>query len=159
VSLLEGTVRLDPKLAKNREGLEVKMTAKVRELLAIAIHGKRPNDFVLTRADGRPVRDFRGVWENLCKSAGCEGLLVHDLRRSAAKAMRRAGVPESTIMATMGCKTAAIFRRYCIVSARDQQEVVEKLEQARQAASAPPQPHKAENAELGNAVPVSLKVQ
>ena len=59
---------------------------------------------------------------------GLPGLLVHDLRRSAAKALRKAGVPESVIMATGGWKTASMFRRYAIVSSADQRDAMEKLE-------------------------------
>jgi hypothetical protein len=59
------------------------------------------------------------------------GLIVHDLRRSAAKALRAAGAPESVIMATGGWKTASVFRRSAIVSSADQRAVVEMLERAR----------------------------
>jgi hypothetical protein len=59
------------------------------------------------------------------------GLIIHDFRRSAAKALRRAGVPESVIMATGGWKTPAMFRRYAIVSSADQKAAVEMLERAR----------------------------
>ena len=59
------------------------------------------------------------------------GLIVHDLRRSAARALRTAGVPESVIMAAGGWKTPAMFRRYAIVSSADQRALVEMLEQAR----------------------------
>ena len=59
------------------------------------------------------------------------GLIPHDLRRSAAKALRAAGVPESVVMAMGGWKTAAIFRRYAIVSSADQRAAVEMLERAR----------------------------
>jgi integrase len=60
-----------------------------------------------------------------------EGLIPHDMRRSAAKALRRAGVPESVIMATGGWKTAAMFRRYAIVSSADSRDAMEMLERAR----------------------------
>lgn len=59
------------------------------------------------------------------------GLIPHDLRRSAAKALRAAGVPESVVMAMGGWKTAAMFRRYAIVSSADQRAAVEMLERAR----------------------------
>jgi hypothetical protein len=59
--------------------------------------------------------------------------MVHDFQCSAAKAARRAGVPESVIMAMGGWKTAAMFRRYGIVSSADQAAAVQKLEAARQA--------------------------
>ena len=60
-----------------------------------------------------------------------QGLIPHDLRRSAAKALRAAGVPESVIMQAGGWKTAAMFRRYAIVSSADQRAAVEMLERAR----------------------------
>ena len=60
-----------------------------------------------------------------------EGLIPHDMRRSAAKALRRAGVAESVIMATGGWRTAAMFRRYAIVSSADSQDAMEALERAR----------------------------
>lgn len=53
------------------------------------------------------------------------------MRRSAAKALRAAGVAESVIMQAGGWKTAAMFRRYAIVSSADQRAAVEMLERAR----------------------------
>ena len=107
------------------------MTTKVEELLRQATGGKDPDDFVLTRPDGRPVKDFRKTWRNLCTLAGLPTLIVHDLRRSAAKALRAAGVPESVVMSIGGWKTAAMFRRYAIVSTADQRAAMDKLERAR----------------------------
>lgn len=132
VDMRNRTIRLDPGTTKNGEGREVSMTLKVEELLRSAIDGKRKDDFVLTRDNGKPIADFRGAWDRLCEAAGVPGLLVHDLRRSAAKAMRRAGVPESVIMDTGGWKTAEVFRRYAIISGSDQREAITLLEAARE---------------------------
>jgi integrase len=165
VNLPQRTIRLDAGTTKNGEGREVTMTAKVAELLRLAVADKRPDEFVLTRkieigkrTVHRPVRSVRAAWRNLCQRAGlgefvcrqceraatmrqsCEcggrgrkyrGLIIHDLRRSAAKALRRAGVSESVIMATGGWKTPAMFRRYAIVSSADNRAAVEMLERAR----------------------------
>jgi hypothetical protein len=46
------------------------MTKPVRELLMRCVHGKGPDDYVFTRDDGRPVRDFRGTWSRVCCAAG-----------------------------------------------------------------------------------------
>ena len=152
VNLHERSIRLDPGTTKNGEGREVSMTAKVAELLRAAIADKAPDDHVLTREGNRPVKEFRKAWWNLCIGAGlgefvcheCDGpwtgeecadcgglmrkyrgLIPHDLRRSAAKALRRAGVPESVIMATGGWKTPAMFRRYAIGDIGEQHAAME----------------------------------
>lgn len=44
--------------------------------------------------------------------------------------------PESVIIAAAGWETASMFRRYAIDSYSDQQQLVERLEQARVAAPA-----------------------
>ena len=58
--------------------------------------------------------------------------LILRMRRSAAKALRAAGVPEQRGDWRMGgWKTAAMFRRYAIVSGADGRAAVEMLERSR----------------------------
>jgi integrase len=54
-----------------------------------------------------------------CKSAGVPGKLVHDLRRTAARDFRRAGVSEGEIMRLAGWKTRDMFDRYNINDSAD----------------------------------------
>lgn len=70
VSLLTNGIRLDAGETKNDDGREVAMTSVVRELLTQCIRAKKPNERVFTREDGRPVRDFRTSWRNVCCAAG-----------------------------------------------------------------------------------------
>lgn len=86
---------------------------------------------------GKPIRHLRRAWETACIAAGLgveqrdkDGKLVrgkdgepvgrkafrliHDYRRSAARNMVRAGVPQSIAMAIGGWKTDSVFRRYAI---------------------------------------------
>ena len=46
------------------------------------------------------------------------GMIFHDLRRSGARALLHAGVPEKVCMAIGGWKTRSVFDRYSIVSPR-----------------------------------------
>jgi len=66
------------------------------------LFGQGPEDRVFTRENGRPVKHFRRAWWKLTEAAGLPNLLVHDLRRSAARSLRRAGVAESVIMEMWG---------------------------------------------------------
>ena len=61
-----------------------------------------------------------------------DGLLVHDLRRTSVRNLRRLGFVEKTIMAIIGHQTAHIFRRYDIVDESDLAAVAEALDQKRE---------------------------
>jgi integrase len=54
-----------------------------------------------------------------CDKAGVPGRLVHDLRRTAARDFRKAGVSEGEIMKLCGWKTRDMFDRYNIIDASD----------------------------------------
>jgi integrase len=128
IDLLSRTIRLEPGTTKNRDGREVTMTKRVHELLKLCVFGKTPEEFVFTRSNGQPVRDFRGTWAKACGTAGVPGLLFHDLRRTAARNLRKAGVAEGVIMKIGGWRTRSVFERYAIVSQADIAEALGRLE-------------------------------
>jgi len=68
---------------------------------------------------GERIRDFRGTWRSACKSVGVPELNFHDLRRTAVRNMRRAGVPQVVRMRITGHRTDSMERRYNIVDIED----------------------------------------
>ncbi|PYV54374.1 MAG: site-specific integrase [Acidobacteria bacterium] len=132
VNLLAGTIRLEPGTTKNLQGREVSMTLPVKALLTQCVNGKSSHDHVFTREDGKPVRDFRGTWLKACEAAKAPDLLFHDLRRTAARNLRRAGVAEGVIMKIGGWKTRSVFERYAIVSQSDIRDAMTRLEAGQQ---------------------------
>jgi integrase len=68
---------------------------------------------------GKAIGDFRKAWARACVAAGVPDRLVHDLRRTAARDFRRAGVSEGEIMKLCGWKTRDMFDRYNIIDASD----------------------------------------
>jgi integrase len=84
----------------------------------------------MSRKDGHvfDVRNLRKEWAKATVAAHYPATLLHDLRRSAVRNMRKAGVSESVAMKVSGHKTAAIFRRYDIISDDDLHEAMEAVE-------------------------------
>ena len=130
IDLVQKVIRLEPGTTKNGEGREVVMTDSVFTLLTACVSGKAADGFVFTRPDGKRVKDFRRTWTKACEAAGLPGLLFHDLRRTAARNLRRAGVPETVIMKIGGWRTRSVFERYAIVSRNDIADAMLRLQQS-----------------------------
>jgi integrase len=89
---------------------------------------------------GRPMGEFKKLWATACKAAGFAPVTeeragkkivrpakrVYDLRRTAARNMRQAGVHEKTIMSITGHRTRSMFDRYNIVDENDLRDAVAK---------------------------------
>ncbi len=83
--------------------------------------------FVFHRRGARiGIGALRSAWTRATKRAGLEGMLLHDLRRTAARAFRRAGVSEGEIMRLCGWKTRSMFDRYNIIDEQDLAAAVAK---------------------------------
>ncbi|MEO5617624.1 MAG: hypothetical protein ABIS67_07615, partial [Candidatus Eisenbacteria bacterium] len=76
---------------------------------------------------GKPLVHFYGSWEPACRKAGVPGRIFHDLRRTAVRNLKRAGVPRSWAMKLTGHKTESVYRRYAIVAEQDLRDGVERL--------------------------------
>jgi hypothetical protein len=95
------------------------------------VAGKQPGDPLFTREDGSPVRDFRGSWKLVTAAAGIPSLHFHDLRRTAVRNLRRAGVAEKVCMEIGGWETSSVFHRYGIVDNADVSDAMKRLENSR----------------------------
>lgn len=143
---------------KNGDQRMILMTEHVFQVLVRCVAGKKPDDFVFTRDDGSPVKDFRQAWWNACIRAGlgrfecrdcgsndCEGrtctickskrkakyigLRFHDLRRTGIRNMSRKGIPEKVGMLISGHRTDSVYRRYNIVDMEVLKSATAKIEE------------------------------
>jgi hypothetical protein len=121
-----GAIRLRPEAAKTGRGRTVMLEGDLAELIdrrcAARLFEKNGHVRLATlvfHRDGEPVGDFRKAWATACQAAGVPDKLFHDLRRTAARNLVRAGVPERVAMAVTGHLTRSMFDRYNIVSEDD----------------------------------------
>jgi integrase len=128
-----GAIRLRPEAAKTGRGRTVMLEGDLAELIdrrwQARLFEKNGNVRVATlvfHRDGAPVGDFRKAWATACQAGGVPDKLFHDLRRTAARNMVRAGVPERVAMAVTGHLTRSMFDRYNIVSEDDLRMAAQK---------------------------------
>ena len=150
-----GTLRLDVGSTKSGDGRIVPMTPEVRRLMdeqlargaALQRQLGRVVPYLFPHLTGRRrgqrVQDFPKAWRSACTRAGCPGMLRHDFRRTAARNMVNAGVPERVAMTFTGHRTRSMFDRYHIVSPAEQQAAARligaaSLEAGRRVAEAAP---------------------
>ena len=141
-------IRLRPELSKNKIGCVLPLSGELLDVIERTAGRRRLNCPWVFNVAGNPICDFRGAWRSACIAAGLgalfptgktpskgkqqlayQGLIPHDLRRSAIRNMVRAGIPERVCMALSGHKTRAIFDRYNIVSESDLTSAAQRLHQ------------------------------
>jgi integrase len=144
-----GVVRLEPNTTKSDQGRSFPFAA-LPELAALLDRQRAHTDAIERREasvvpnvfhrNGRPIKSYHGAWWAACKRASVkrDGLEIvvrprlvdrtpHDFRRTEARNLIRAGVPQHVVMQLCGWKTDAMFRRYAIVDMRDLRSAVEML--------------------------------
>ena len=106
-----------------------------------------PDSPLVFHRDGIPVRRWRTAWRTACQAAGVPTRFLHDCRRTAARNLIRASVPERVAMLLTGHKSRAIFDRYNIINEQELldagDQLVEYLAQQAQAVPARRRPHPA----------------
>jgi len=132
VDFSNSQILLSPSTTKNKRARVLPIYGDMREWLRMEKEirdAKLPDCPYVFHHKGRPIVEFRKSWTSACKRAGVPGLLFHDLRRSAIRNMRLAGIPENVAMEISGHRTRSVFDRYSIVGARDIQDAAKKMEE------------------------------
>lgn len=122
-----GEIRLPD--SKNDEPVSVPLDEELSALIARSWQARQfasPEGASLAshifHREGRPLFDrvCQKQWRRACRKAGlADSTKLHGFRRTAARNMVRAGVPETVAMKITGHKTRSMFDRYNITSADD----------------------------------------
>ena len=118
-----GVIRLSPARSKTLVGRILPMSQPIAEALARRRARRDPDSPLVFHRDGIPVRR----WRTACQATGVPTRFLHDCRRTAARNLIRASVPERVAMLLTGHKTRAIFDRYNIINEQELLEAGDQL--------------------------------
>jgi integrase len=144
------TARLKIEDSKNSEPWVLPLAGRLWEIIQDRVKARRLDCVYVFHDEGTKIGDFRKAWQSACVAAGLgtfvkqepgggkkekqrqrkkyAGLIIHDLRRCAARNLSRAGVSEIVAMKITGHKTASMYRRYRIIDEREIREALEKTQ-------------------------------
>jgi len=78
---------------------------------------------------GKRIASFRKAFKAAAAQSEMPGLVPHDMRRSAVRNFRRAGLSENEGMKLSGHETDSIYRRYDIISDEDLTESMNRVQE------------------------------
>ena len=154
-----GVIRLSPGRSKTLVGRILPISPPIANALNRRRARRDPDSPLVFHRDDIPVRRWRTAWRTACQAAGVPTRFLHDCRRTAARNLIRANVPERVAMLLTGHKSRAIFDRYNIINEQELLEagdqLVAYLAQQAQAMPARRRPHAAGPAAPRTASPPS----
>ncbi|MGE3843028.1 MAG: tyrosine-type recombinase/integrase [Vicinamibacterales bacterium] len=122
-----GVVRLTPRRSKTKTGRILPISEPLRKVLDRRRERRQQGSPHVFHRDGVTVRAWRSALRDACRQANVPHKLLHDCRRTAARNLIRAGVPERVAMMLTGHKTRAVFDRYNIVNEQELLTAGERL--------------------------------
>ena len=127
IDVAANVIRLPPQRSKTRTGRVLPISTPLNAVLARRRAKRDGNNPLVFHRDHVTVRGWRRAWPEACAAAGVPGRLLHDCRRTTARNLIRAGIPERVAMTLTGHKTRSVFDRYNIVNERELLDAGEKL--------------------------------
>ena len=127
VDLKGGVIRLTAAALENQDRPRPADFRAAAQVLKRRLRRRPKRDPRVFRRDGVPVRVWRTALRDACRKAKVPHRLLHDCRRTAARNLIRAGVPERIAMLLTGHKTRAVFDRYNIVNEQELLTAGERL--------------------------------
>jgi integrase len=130
------TVRLPAEYSKNKKPRILPLEGTLRDIIKRRIKLRDiACPYVFHRA-GKPIKSFRKAFEAAATAIGQAGLVPHDMRQSAIRNFRKAGLSESDGMKLSGHKTRAVYDRYDIIDEEDSRQAMRRAQEYAKAEAA-----------------------
>lgn len=125
-----GTIRLSPDRDKNNETRLWPLKFFLDEVIARRARARIVGLPFVFHREGKKIglTLWRNAFTKACGAAG-RAHYTHDCRRTAARALERAGVSRNVAMKLIGHKTETMYKRYRIVDDEDLHDAVAQLDQ------------------------------
>jgi integrase len=122
------TVRLPAKYSKNKRPRTLPLEDTLKDIIERRIKARDIACPYVFHRKGKPIKSFRKAFQAAAKAATLTGLVPHDMRRSAIRNFRKAGLSESDGMKLSGHRTRSVYDRYDIIDEADSREAMKKAQ-------------------------------
>jgi integrase len=123
------TVRLPAEYSKNKKPRTLPLQGVLREIIERRIKARDIACPYVFHRNGKQIKSFRKAFEAAARAIGQPDLVPHDMRRSAVRNFRKAGLSESDGMKLSGHKTRSVYDRYDIIDEADSREAMKRAQE------------------------------
>ena len=119
VDLNRNMIRLPAEKSKSKKPRNLPIIGALMEIIQRRLTVQQLDCPYVFHRHGKRIASFRKAFKAAAAAeAGMPGIVPHDMRRSAVRNFRRAGLSENEGMKLSGHETDSIYRRYDIISER-----------------------------------------
>ena len=129
VDLNRNMIRLPAEKSKSKKPRNLPIIGELLEVIQRRLAVRRLDCPYVFHREGKPIASFRKAFKAAAAQIGMPGLVPHDMRRSAVRNFRRAGLSENEGMKLSGHETDSIYRRYDIISDEDLTESMNRVQE------------------------------
>ena len=122
-------VRLPAEYSKNKKPRTLPLEGALRDIIKRRIKLRDSASPFVFHRNGKPIKSFRKAFKAAAKAIGIRDLVPHDMRRSAIRNFRKAGLSESDGMKLSGHKTRAVYDRYDIIDDEDSRQAMRRAQE------------------------------
>ena len=129
VDVAGGMIRLRRENSKNKKPRLLPIKGELQDIIERRAQARLLTCKFVFHRNGQPIRSFRKAFQTAAEEIGQPNLTPHDMRRSAIRNFRKAGLSQVEAMKLSGHKTVSVFQRYDIV---DEEDLTESMDQVQE---------------------------